>query len=218
VWVHILHQDDYVLPGCYERLGKAAAHHPEVSLMVARCLMVDEHGVVTGVGSRISGLESGGQDASAYLYENPFACAGVVVRRGFYEAHGGFRADLTYTLDWELWIRAITLSGGVALPDVLASFRSTSESESTRLAQDAETLNDRVRMAAIFAERFPSFDKKKANQHICGNAIADAIRFAQLGNDRAAAANLRYYRRNASMAFKLRHLIWRNLRQIAKTL
>lgn len=217
-WVHILHQDDYVLPECYERLGKAAASHPGVSLIVARCLIVDEHGVVTGVTSRIPGLEGGGQEVSKYLYENPFQCPGVVVRRAFYEAHGGFRTDLTFTLDWELWIRAITLCGGVALPEVLASRRSTSESESTRLAEDAETLQDRRRLAALFAERFPTFDKKKANQCICGEAISQAARFAQLGNDRGALANLQYYRRNASMTLKLRHFIWRNLGKVARSL
>lgn len=218
VWVHILHQDDYVLPGCYERLRAAAISHPEVSFIVARCLIVDEHGVKTGVTSEISGLESGGQDVSNYLYENPFQCPGVVVRRALYEAHGGFRTDLTYTLDWEMWIRAIALSGGVSLPEVLASRRSTSESESTRLALDAETLYDRERLATLFAERFPTFDKKKAYQYIWGGAISEVMRFAKLGNDSAALANLQYYRRNASITFRLRHLIWRNLRKVARSL
>jgi glycosyltransferase involved in cell wall biosynthesis len=31
-WIHILHQDDYLLPGFYRRLASAAEEHPEVSL------------------------------------------------------------------------------------------------------------------------------------------------------------------------------------------
>lgn len=213
-WVHILHQDDYVLPGCYERLREAAESHPEVSLIVARCLIVDGQGTVTSVTSRVPGLERSGNEASRYLYANPFSCPGVIVRRGFYESFGGFRTDLTYTLDWEMWIRAITLCGGVSLPDILVSHRSSSQNESTRLAQNAETLHDRARLNAIFAERFPHFDKKKANRCIWEEAILDAIRYARLGDQRAAVANLQYYRENASMAYRVRHLIRRNLRRI----
>jgi glycosyltransferase involved in cell wall biosynthesis len=217
-WVHILHQDDYVVPGFYNRLEEAAMLHPEVGLIAARCFLVDEHGVIHTVSERLRALEHGGKDVSDYLYSNPFRCPGVVVRRAFYESHGGFRADLTFTLDWELWMRAITLSGGVAVPDVLASYRTSFENASTELAQNAGTLHDRARLIEIFAERYTTFDREKANRYICLEALSEATRFARLGNECAASANLAYFKQNASMRLKLRTSIGRTARKIARAL
>src|SRR6185312_13146936 len=101
-----------------------------------------------------------------------FRCPAVVVRRAFYEAYGGFRSDLTFTLDWELWIRAVTLCGGAATSEVLASFRGSANSMTARLAQNAETLQDRLRLAEIFAARYPTFDKKEAYQRISVEAFS----------------------------------------------
>lgn len=47
-WIHLLHQDDYVLPGFYERLARAAASHPEVSLLAARSFFVDAESIIFG--------------------------------------------------------------------------------------------------------------------------------------------------------------------------
>jgi glycosyltransferase involved in cell wall biosynthesis len=217
-WVHILHQDDYVLPGFYVRLGEAAKSHPEVGLIATRCFLVDEHGVIQAMTERLPGLERGGKEAGEYLYSNPFRCPGIAVRRAFYESHGGFRTDLTFTLDWELWIRAITLCGGIALPDVLAAYRTYSENQSARLGQDAATLRDRARLTEIFAEKYPAFDRKKANKYICLEALQEGTRFAELGNEPAASANLGYFRENAPMRLKLRISIGRAVRKIANAL
>lgn len=218
VWVHILHQDDYVLPGFYERLEQAAISHPEVGLMATRCFLVEESGVIHTISERIIGLENGGNEVSNYLYANPFRCPGIAVRRSFYEAHGGFRTDLKFTLDWELWTRAVTLCGGLAIPDVLACYRTSSANESTRLAQDADTLRDRARLTEIFAERYPAFDRRKANEYICLEALSESERFARLGNERAASANLAYFNRNAPMRLKIRESIKRTGRKIAGAL
>ena len=214
VWVHILHQDDYVLPGFYERLEAAAAAHPEVSLLTARCVLVDERGASRGETERLAGLESGGREVSEYLYRNPFRCPGVVVRRAFYESHGGFRTDLSFTLDWELWIRAIALEGGVALPAVLAAYRSSDENASARLAEDADTLQDRMRLNAIFAERYPKFDRKKAERYVCLEALSEADRFARLGQKRAAAAHLEYFRSYAPIRLRVREWVARAVRKL----
>ena len=39
--VHMLHQDDYVLPGFYNRLDTAAQSHPEIGLLASRSFLVD---------------------------------------------------------------------------------------------------------------------------------------------------------------------------------
>jgi glycosyltransferase involved in cell wall biosynthesis len=51
-WVHILHQDDYILPGFYERFGQVAQSHPEVGLIATRSFFVNDEGVIDRVTRR----------------------------------------------------------------------------------------------------------------------------------------------------------------------
>ena len=217
-WVHILHQDDYVLPSFYTHFEHAAANHPDVSFIASRCFLIDAQGIITTVTERLPALEAGSRDVTPYLYVNPFRCPAVAIRRSFFEAHGAFRTDLAFTLDWEMWIRAIAIGGGVALPQVLASFRHSFESQSVRLAENANTLNDRNRLTELFAKSYPEFDRKKANHYICLEALSEARRFAQLGNEPTAAANLEYYRQNAPIKLRLFQFFAETARQIAKAL
>lgn len=75
-WVHILHQDDYVLPGFYQRLEEASRAHPEVSLIAARSFFVDEEGVIWHVTERVRNLENGGKVVDDFFYGCPLQCAG----------------------------------------------------------------------------------------------------------------------------------------------
>ena len=38
-WVHLLHQDDYLNPGFYERLEQAEKQHPDVDLLATRSFL-----------------------------------------------------------------------------------------------------------------------------------------------------------------------------------
>ncbi len=83
--LHILHEDDYVLPGFYQRLTEDAQLHPDVSLVAVRAFYVDKEGVIIGVAPRLPELENGSRLVEDSFYETPIQCAGIVVRRDFYE-------------------------------------------------------------------------------------------------------------------------------------
>ena len=83
--LHILHGDDYVLPGFYQRLTEDAQLHPDVSLVAVRAFYVDKEGVIIGVAPRLPELENGSRLVEDSFYETPIQCAGIVVRRDFYE-------------------------------------------------------------------------------------------------------------------------------------
>ncbi len=203
-WIHILHQDDYVLPGFYEKIEEIARAHPDVGLIAVRSFFVDEDGVVTGVTPRIRSLENGGRSLEEFLYDNPLQFPGIVVRKSAYEKHGGFRSDLTYTLDWEMWARIVGEEGGVVSPSVLACYRVTTQNTTNRLARNGETLNDRTRLNRLFGERYKDFDRKIANQRTCEMALYHAQVFGRSGDKQAEQAHLKYWRRNAPMAVKAR--------------
>lgn len=205
VWVHILHQDDYVLPGFYEEGQRIARSHPEVGLIAVRSFFVDENGVINAVTPRIRSLEHYGHAIREFLYDNQLQCPGVVVSKKAYEKFGNFRADLSYTLDWEMWTRIVNQAGGVVSEKVLACYRTTSHNMTHRLAKNAETLLDRARINKIFAERYKEFDPDTANERVCEIALEHAWVFKMSDDLQAADAYMQYWRENAPLSAKARH-------------
>jgi glycosyltransferase involved in cell wall biosynthesis len=198
-WVHILHQDDFVLAGFYECIKTTALNHPDVQFIATRSYFVDRVGIIEGVTPRVQTLEKGGHSISDFYYANPIQCPGVVVQRDFYLQNGGFRADLNYTLDVELWARVIDQKGGVVLPDILAAFRVSGKSESSRLLRSADAFNDRIRLSLLFAERYSDFNFRRARREMCWEALLKARQFRQAGDLDSAAAYLTFWKKNATV-------------------
>jgi GT2 family glycosyltransferase len=203
-WVHILHQDDYVLPGFYERLKKAAADHPDVQFLATRSFVIGDDGIIQSVTARLPDLENGGRSARDFYYSNSVHCPGVAVRRDFYQNHGGFRTDLSFTIDVEMWTRVITEGGGVVVPEVLAAYRIASDTASAGMVRSAEYFEDMNRLAAIFAARYPDFDLPRARLGICAHAIYRAQQAAAAGDEAAASAMLAYWKRNTTFSQRAR--------------
>lgn len=208
-WVHILHHDDYVLPGFYDKLKHTADQHPEVALIASRSFSVDAQGVILTVSPRISALEQGGRSVESFFYANPIQCPGVVMRRRFYEIHGGFRPDLVFVLDVEMWARAVGLAGGVVVPEVLACFRTFQGQTTSRLEKNGDSLRDVERLIQIYAERYPTFNRKKSLLQLCENAFGLARQFSKAGDVEAAKANWAYWRKNMPANMRLSVLVRR---------
>jgi len=217
-WVHLLHHDDYVLPGFYERLKSVAGQHPETALVASRCFIVDAQGVIQGVSPRVPGLENGGRAVENFFYANPLQCPGVVMRRTFYETQGGFRPDLRYVLDLEMWARAVGLAGGVVLPDVLACFRAAQGQATSRLERSGESLRDVARLIQIHAERYPTFDRRRSLRQLCEKTLEQARRFSKAGDAEAAQANWQFWNNHLPASLRLSVFVSRLALTIARRL
>jgi glycosyltransferase involved in cell wall biosynthesis len=213
-WVHILHQDDMLLPGFYACLEEEAQRQPEASLLATRCFFVDEDGVLTGVTPRLRRLEQGGRSVNDFFYGTPLQCPGIAVRRAFYEAHGGFRSDLAFVLDCEMWARVISAAGGLVTSEVLACYRMFHENESGRLSRSGKCLQDIERLNQLFAERYSGFDLTQANRRACDFAMEQLQRFKQNGDHDAARANLAFWQRHTPLRRRLRIVAGRLARRV----
>jgi GT2 family glycosyltransferase len=155
-WVHILHQDDLVLPGFYDQLRQAIARFPEAGIAFTRFAFINEDGHWTGLGAienREIGLLS---DAALRLAASQrIQCAAVVVRRDVYERIGGFRNDLFYALDWEMWARIAAHYPVLYIPEILAAYRVHSLSETERIKKAGNRLDDVRRCIEINFSRLP---------------------------------------------------------------
>ncbi len=158
--VHILHSDDYVLPGFYQAYSKAAAAHPEKALFVCRVFDVDAQGNLEDLSPRLTYLEHPQNDPSPQFYVNDIRFPGVVVRRSFYEAFGGFYEHIIHAHDWELWMRALQLKGGLAINEALACYRVFPQSSTAKLFRTAANLHDVLRVGQVF-QQYANFDHRR---------------------------------------------------------
>ena len=136
-WVHILHQDDIVLPGCYDRLRKGAEDSHAGAIFC-------RHAIANSNGHwiRISELhrESAGllDDWHAKITaQQLIQCAAIAVRRRVYEQLGGFLPQLHYVPDWEMWQRIASQFPFCFEPSILACYRLHPDSATSRIRLDA---------------------------------------------------------------------------------
>lgn len=191
--VHILHGDDYVLPGFYKRVSTGATAHPDVMAFFVRSFAVDEDGALDWLSARTKWLEQPARFPGELLYNNYFLTPGVVLRRSLYEENGGFLPTLLHVADWEMWIRGITLGCGVMINEPLAVYRFFAGNDTGRLSRTAENLRDCLRLADILSERFLEFDHTRFKRLIAQRAQQQAKRFRECGDDDAVAANRRLW-------------------------
>src|SRR5579859_1789365 len=197
--IHILHSDDYVLPGFYAEIERLAELHTDRALLATRCFLVDENEITINVTERIRALEKGGRSSESLYYNHTaMLFPGVVIRRSFYEAYGGFMPSLGHTADREIGARAVSQGGGVISADVLACYRVYEGNETAAVARSGENIRSLLRLKEVFGARYPGFSPEYA-QHLAANlALRQAREFAIRNDTDSAERNRRLWRDNCS--------------------
>jgi glycosyltransferase involved in cell wall biosynthesis len=160
-WVHILHGDDYVKPGFYEKLQDELARNPDVGAALVRTAVVNERGSEIEIGNvleRDRGLLRADWAASPWrswifwlFVFNPVRTPGVVVRRAVYERLGGFRSDLSHCADWDMWKRIVAGHAIFFETEVLACYRVHQAADTTRLARTGGDIREFLNSVTIAA-------------------------------------------------------------------
>ena len=150
-WVHILHQDDIVLPGFYDRLRKGAEESHAVAIF-CRYAFANSNGHWI----QISELhrESPGllDDWHAKITVKCMTqCAAIAVRRRVYEQLGGFFPHLRYVADWEMWQRIASRFPFCFEPSILACYRLHPNSATSRMQLDAADTREVRQMIELTA-------------------------------------------------------------------
>ncbi|MFZ0960203.1 MAG: glycosyltransferase [Terriglobia bacterium] len=155
-WVHILHTDDFMLPGFYERLRTALEARNDIGAGFCRHAYIDGSDRL----HHTSELESPAAGILPDFIERiGAACriqfASIVVRRSVYERLGGFRLDLPYTADWEMWIRIAAHYPIWYEPATLAAFRRHSTSATAGFKISGEDAADMHRCIEVSRRWLP---------------------------------------------------------------
>lgn len=190
--IHLLHQDDFVLPGFYARMADAFLREDGIGMAFCSSRIVDGEGRWMKTSSRLRwlpGVIAGWPEviAERQRVQTP----SVIVARSTYDAIGPYRSDLCHTLDWEMWVRIATRFPVWHEPRALAAYRRHAGNESSRLFTKGAVWPDIVRAIRVNAERFPETERqtlmrKSARWHL-GSMIRTAVR--QLRDERIADAH-----------------------------
>jgi glycosyltransferase involved in cell wall biosynthesis len=160
--IHLLHGDDYVLDGFYRKMQPAFEDNPDIGAAFCRHTIIDEYGYWQTI-SQLEQPESGvlsnflERIASFQQIQTP----SIVVRRKVYEVLGGFDSRLSWTEDWEMWVRIAARFRIWYEIEPLAVYRKHSGSNTGRYMCTAENLKDSRRAINIFKSYLPT---SKANQ------------------------------------------------------
>jgi glycosyltransferase involved in cell wall biosynthesis len=142
-WVHILHQDDIVLPGFYERLFDGILCNPNIGMAFSRFAIIDATGHWSGLGplesTTLGVLDDWLERVGTGLR---LECPAAVVKRETYERLGGFNAALTSALDFEMWVRIAAHTSVYYEPQILAGYRWHGQNESAIQERSAITMQE----------------------------------------------------------------------------
>jgi glycosyltransferase involved in cell wall biosynthesis len=153
-WVHILHSDDVVLPGFYDRYRERIAQCPDAVMVGAQTLYVDAQERYVGVTPPLETVGGCIPHADHVLAaQHPLRCVSMVVRRTAYEKAGGFDPTLSHTNDWELMTRMAGLGPVAWVDSPLGLYRTHPDSDSNRLHQSTGYLDDCLRAVELVTAR-----------------------------------------------------------------
>lgn len=104
--IHLLHGDDYVREGFYQKMQLAFEQNPEIGAAFCRQIFMDEQGhwqSISALEQPESGILTNGLEHLAS--EQRIMTPSIVVRREVYQQLGGFDQRLICSEDWEMWVR-----------------------------------------------------------------------------------------------------------------
>ncbi|MGB7712280.1 MAG: FkbM family methyltransferase [Microcoleus sp.] len=195
-WVHILHDDDVVLPGFYSSLRTGIEKESSVGAAFCRHIYTDE------VGNQrwVSWLERETPGVlTDWLEQIIVMCrlqaSPIVVKRSVYEKLGGFSPQAGAASDWEMWKRIAVHYPIWYEPQPLAWYRQHSSSDNTRLVKSGGLIADVRRSIEISKSYLPRevADKlsNQAREHYAFYALDTAKKLLSDGEFEGAIAQIR---------------------------
>lgn len=155
--VHILHGDDLVRPGFYERMDALFAEHHAIGAAFCRHITVDDHGTercLSALERPDAGILEGWLER--VVQDKPLQTPAIAVRRSVYERLGGFdQRIVSCGEDWEMWVR-IALHYPVAYePAVMAVHRDNGASLTKRSVRSGQNVRDMRTAASVIQSYLP---------------------------------------------------------------
>ncbi|MEO7962153.1 MAG: glycosyltransferase [Ginsengibacter sp.] len=159
--IHLLHGDDKIRMGYYEKMNELFKKYPEAGAAFCRFINIDDKGAKCGKQppESIADTLLPNWFPKIASYQRIQYCA-ITVKREVYEKLGSFYA-LTYAEDWEMWVRAAKHYAFAYTPEILAEYRKHLQSISGTKFSDAQYLRDLQYAMQLIQIHVHEKDRKK---------------------------------------------------------
>ena len=163
--VHILHGDDFVLEGFYEKMQQSFAKHAGLGAAFCRQIFIDEEGSqkeFSDLEQTESGILSNWLERLAS--EQRIMTPSIVVKREAYEKLGGFDHRLRCSEDWEMWVRIAANYPIWYEVEPLAAYRMHTNSNTGRHIRTGEDMKYTREAISIFKSYLPESIAEKVTK------------------------------------------------------
>jgi glycosyltransferase involved in cell wall biosynthesis len=180
-WVHLLHEDDYVLPGFYARAAEAIRTNPTIGAWICRLIVIDQRGnwmCLSELDAEAPGIAAENFIIKEFVTPR-IQFAGIMVKRSVYEEIGGFRPELKLCFDWDMWRRVLLHAPAYYDPQPLACFRVHRASAFARATRSGESVRDERRAIQLGDSYLPAELAARIHAEAMTSAAIRAIRLAR---------------------------------------
>lgn len=197
--IHLLHCDDFVHPGFYEKLEKPLISDNTIGAAFTRHNSVDEKNEVLSTSEEIESKPGIIDDFMFAISEKQLIqTPSIVVKREVYEALGGFNKNLKGAEDWEMWVRIACKYKFYYEPEILASYRIHTGSNTGNSFSKGRFIEDALACMKIYLKYLPveASEKKAiyrgAKLHFLNYAVYVSQKFRWEYNDEKTALVILY--------------------------
>jgi len=179
-WVHILSDDDLVLPGFYEDCHQAIEEH-SCSVVLGQSIYIDEQDQWIAVSAPLQPQRGLLKDALKVLAKsNRVHTPAIVVAREAYEKVGGFTTSLIFTPDWEMWTRLASTVEMAYVNKPFSCFRLHPGSETSRLMLSGDSILDCFNASQIIQARLSNpTDRQEVEQFLSHWLFRESLELSQ---------------------------------------
>jgi len=171
-WVHVLHDDDIVMPHFYSSWLGVIREFPDIGIVASPVSFLDEKGNKKSSQDEANLFKNAlveKRELKAFLGGNPLRCPAVMFNRSCWEAIGKFRPEIAYAPDWICWFDLVRYKRGYFSTDIKAGYRDSPSSITNNLAKVFDWLKEivaitrrnvreyRKQFGLVFVFRWPTF-------------------------------------------------------------
>jgi glycosyltransferase involved in cell wall biosynthesis len=180
--VHLLHSDDCLRPGFYEKMARPFLQHPNLGAAFCRSIFIDEN----GNWGRFSDLElpQSGILPNTWIEKIATICrisapSLAVVRRQVYETIGGYDSCCGLSGDWEFWVRVFANYPMWFEAEPLAKWRRHSMSNNVTNAKSPSFVQEHFNTVEAILSYLPNSSRSKVSKRIKQNSAFLALQSAE---------------------------------------
>lgn len=185
--IHLLHGDDIVLKGFYQKLQRIFEQNSEIGAAFCRVIYMDEQGnweVITPLQQPKRGVLN--NSLEQIVINSHIQTASIVVRRNIYEQLGGFDSRFICCCeDWEMWVRIATQYQIGYEVEPLAAYRQMSVESLTKNSVRSGKYAQDIRKAHEIVESYlPNYlSRKVVNKIFRRSRKNSALKILEFANE-----------------------------------